>query len=151
MNYAKIGVLCASLWSIGCQQIVSLDQSHITPLDGEISAVGYAVISQQQGETKQERQLQAMKASKLDAYRELTEQVYGLEIQSEQSVMSGTLQDHDFSTQLSGIIRGAKVVKSYVVGENYVTELSLDLKLMQTLDRASAQPVLLPPSNELVF
>lgn len=151
LNYRGIGVLCAALWLSGCQQTVGLDQAQITPLKGEITAVGYAVIAQQTGKTKQEKQLHAMKASKLDAYRELAEQVYGIEMQSEQALINGTLQDNAFSAALSGIIRGAKVVKSYVVGESYVTELSLDLAVMQQLDRASAQPILLPSSSELIF
>lgn len=42
-----------------------------------LKAIGYAPISSQRGESDSMKLIMAMKASKLDAYRELTEQVYG--------------------------------------------------------------------------
>ena len=42
-----------------------------------IYAVGYAPISLQHGTSDTEKMLNAIRASKLDAYRELAEQVYG--------------------------------------------------------------------------
>ncbi|MGL5532110.1 MAG: hypothetical protein ACRDCM_00815 [Plesiomonas shigelloides] len=40
-----------------------------------LTAVGYAPIATQSGKTLQERQIQAMRASRLDAYRAMAEQV----------------------------------------------------------------------------
>src|SRR5690606_11269005 len=45
-----------------------------------LRAVGYAPISAQLSNDKQQKMLQAMKASKLDAYKVLTEMVYGQKI-----------------------------------------------------------------------
>ncbi|MEC8227150.1 MAG: flagellar biosynthesis protein FlgP, partial [Pseudomonadota bacterium] len=45
-----------------------------------LTAVGYAPIASQHGGSDSEKSIMAMKASKLDAYRELAEQVYGQRI-----------------------------------------------------------------------
>ena len=64
-----------------------------------ITATGYAVISSQKGDTEAQQRLMAIKASKLDAYRSLTEQVYGQWIDA--SVLSGLLSSHVFSERSS--------------------------------------------------
>ena len=91
-----------------------------------LHAVGYAPISAQQGQDAQQKMLQAMKASKLDAYKELTEMVYGQKIDSTNQVKDMVLSDERLSASVSGVITGARVVKTYAVDDVYVTELELD-------------------------
>jgi len=106
-----------------------------------IKAVGYAPISVQQGEQNSVRMLLAIKASKLDAYRELAEQVYGQKIGANNSLANLVLQDAQLKSSVQGIIRGAEVVKSYPVGEDtYATELSLDFKRVHDLYISTARP-----------
>jgi hypothetical protein len=106
-----------------------------------ISAVGYAPISVQKGASESSRMLMALKASKLDAYRELTEQVFGQKVDSGQSLASLVMQDTRLDSSVQGVIRGAKVVKSYPVGEDtYATELELDFKLVNDLYLSTARP-----------
>ena len=45
-----------------------------------IKAVGYAPLTEQKANSEEERMLMAMKASKLEAYKELAEQVYGQKV-----------------------------------------------------------------------
>ena len=54
------------------------------------------------------KMLQAMKASKLDAYRELTEQVYGQKIDGNTSVEQWVVQNSQVDATVRGVIRGAK-------------------------------------------
>jgi hypothetical protein len=83
----------------------------------------------------------AIKASKLDAYRELTEQVYGQKVDSNQSLANLVMQDTRLDSSVQGVIRGAKVVKSYPVGDDtYATELELDFKLVNDLYLSTARP-----------
>ncbi len=62
-----------ALVMMGCTPITAMDQNTLT-------AVGYASISEQTGRNEEEKQVRAMRASKIDAYRELAEQVYGLRV-----------------------------------------------------------------------
>lgn len=93
-----------------------------------LMAVGHAPISLQNSDNETQRMLMAIKASKLAAYAELAEQVYGQQISQETSMKELLINDHQLSTKISGVIRGAKVVKSYPSGDLYTTELSLDFK-----------------------
>lgn len=106
-----------------------------------ISAVGYAPISVQKGASESSRMLMALKASKLDAYRELTEQVFGQKVDSGQSLASLVIQNTSLDSSVQGVIRGAKVVKSYPVGDDmYATELELDFKLVNDIYLSTARP-----------
>ena len=98
-----------------------------------IYAVGYAPISLQQPQDPQQKLLHAMRASKLDAYRELTEQLSGIMTTSSSITNSNILQDGTVSNSSRGVVRGARVVNSYPDGDMYITELELDLKLYEKL------------------
>lgn len=106
-----------------------------------ISAVGYAPISDQKGASESSKILMAIKASKLDAYRELTEQVYGQKVDSGQSLERMVIKNTRLDSSVQGVIRGAKVVKSYPVGnDTYATELELDFKLVNEIYLSTARP-----------
>ena len=100
-----------------------------------IKAVGYAPLTGQMGGTPEQRMLMAMRASKIDAYRQLLEQVYGQEIENETTVRSWIGHSDEIRTRVSGIIRGAKVVKSYQVNDHYVVEMEIDFKQVWQLYR----------------
>ena len=105
-----------------------------------LSAIGYAPVDRQRGATEEERVLQAMRASRLEAFRELVEQVQGVQIDGHTRVEDMMLRDDHFRTQVSGVIRGAEVVRSYPVGEYYATELRLDFEQLQNLYIATTRP-----------
>ncbi len=110
-------------------QIQQVEWTYQPPSDFTIvNAVGYAPISQQRGSDLATKQLRAMKASKLDAYRELSEQVYGQRIDSSATVSDLVLGNERLAASVAGVIRGAKVVKSYSLDDVYVTELQLDFR-----------------------
>ena len=99
----------------------------------KLTAIGYASLDLQPSEDKSQRVLMAMQASKIAAYRELAEQVYGQELSASSKVNDWMLTDHTIQASVTGIIRGAKVVKSYPAGEHYVTELELDFSQVWAL------------------
>ncbi|MFZ8198838.1 flagellar biosynthesis protein FlgP [Alteromonas portus] len=106
-----------------------------------LKAVGYAPISSQKGESDSMKLIMAMKASKLDAYRELTEQVYGQKIEGSQSVSRLVVDSETLRASVEGVIRGAEVVKTYPVGEDtYVTELSLDMQQVYDIYLSTTKP-----------
>ncbi|CEO40008.1 flagellar biosynthesis protein FlgP [Photobacterium kishitanii] len=114
-----------------------------------VSAVGYASISEQSGRTQEEKSLRAMRASKLDAYRELSEQIYGLRISATTSLSNQQLGPENTDGAVDGIIRGAKVIRSYPVGDSYVTEMELNLGLMERMKQHGE--VFHVPNNQQVM
>lgn len=98
-----------------------------------LHAIGYAPIEKQMGNSREAKILQAVRASKIDAYRELAEQLYGHQLSSTTKVRDLVAKDDRIKSRVAGVIRGAKVIKSYSVGNNYVTELELDTELVYDL------------------
>lgn len=125
MKYVILFIM--SLFMIGCQPLQSMSQQNW------LTAVGYASISEQKGRNDEEKQVRAMRASKIDAYRELAEQVYGMRVSGRADLTDQKLGVESTSGAVDGIIRGAEVVRSYKVGDSYVTELRLDVNKMQQL------------------
>lgn len=137
-------VAMLSVCLVGCSNIFNkhVEWETLAPeIYPVISAVGYAPISAQKGSSESSRILMAIKASKLDAYRELTEQVYGQKVDSNQSLARLVIQNTRLDSSVKGVIRGAKVIKSYPVGnDTYATELELDFKLVNDLYLSTARP-----------
>lgn len=102
-----------------------------------IRGIGYAPISLQNSKHETQRMLMAIKASKIAAYVELAEQVYGQQVSSKTSMADMLISDQRLAASVQGLIRGAKVVKSYPVGDTYTTELLLDFKDVYELYQAS--------------
>ena len=97
-------------------------------------ATGYAVISVQNHKNPAQQRLMAIRASKLDAYRSLTEQVYGQQLDANTTVADMTVMNDTFRTKVQGVIYGAVLVSITPVGEDtYETTLSLDQSVVRDL------------------
>ncbi|MFA0088758.1 LPP20 family lipoprotein [Vibrio sp. 10N.261.51.F12] len=119
-------VAFAAMVMVGCAPVGMSSQNTLT-------AVGYASISEQSGRSEEEKQVRAMRASKIDAYRELAEQVYGLRVSARADLQDQKLGVESTTGAVDGVIRGAEVIRSYKVGDSYVTELLLDIEKMDRL------------------
>lgn len=143
-NSFKIVYLMFALVSVSCSGLLTkqVEWETIEPAEYPvIKAVGYAPISAQKGQSEASKMLMALKASKLDAYRELAEQVFGQKVDGEQSLANLVMDDARLNSSVQGVIRGAKVTKSYAVGnDTYATELELDLKLVHDIYLSTAKP-----------
>lgn len=91
-------------------------------------ATGFAPISMQKSTHETQRMLMAIKASKIAAYAELAEQVYGQQVSSKVTMADLLIENQQLTASVQGIIRGAKVIKSYPVGDVYTTELQLNFE-----------------------
>jgi hypothetical protein len=109
----------------------------ITPLVEKretIMATGYAVISIQNHKNPSQQRLLAIRASKLDAYRALTEQVYGQHLDATTTVADMTIMSDTFRAKVEGVIYGAVLVSITPVGDDtYETTLSLDTSVVRDL------------------
>ena len=111
--------------------------SMITPLmerQQTVRATGYAVISTQYHRNPSQQRLMAIRASKLDAYRALTEQVYGQQLDAQTTVAEMMVTSDTFRTRVQGIIYGAVLESISPVGDDtYETTLSLDGRVVNDL------------------
>ncbi len=99
-----------------------------------LTATGYAVISIQNHRTAAQQRLLAIRAAKLDAYRSLTEQVYGLKLDAVATVADMVVQNDTFRSRVEGVIYGATLVSITPSGDDtYETTLSLDKDVVQEL------------------
>jgi hypothetical protein len=97
-------------------------------------ATGYAVISIQNHKNPAQQRLLAIRASKLDAYRALTEQVYGQQMDASTTVADMTVINDNFRARVEGVIYGANLVSITPIGDDtYETTLSLDRNAVQDL------------------
>jgi len=97
-----------------------------------VRATGYAPISLQRGETRQQKIVNAIRASKLSAYRELVGVVHGQYLFGSNTVSDLVLQNDEFRTAVAGVVRGAQVVKSYPVQQDtYATILEVDMNQLE--------------------
>jgi len=115
----------------------SATASMITPLVEKretLVATGYAVVSIQNHKNAAQQRLLAIRASKLDAYRSLTEQVYGQQLDATTSVADMTIMSDTFRAKVEGVIYGAVLVSIAPVGDDtYETTLSLDQQVVRDL------------------
>ncbi|MGO1297186.1 MAG: LPP20 family lipoprotein [Vibrio sp.] len=123
----NILVMFALLTLVGCQPLTAMHKPVY------LNAVGYATISEQKGHDDHEKQVRAMRASKMDAYKELAEQVYGVRVSGRANVLDQRLGLEETKNSVDGIIRGAEVVRSYKVGDSYVTEMRVNIEVMSKL------------------
>lgn len=91
-----------------------------------IRSTGYAVISVQPSDVDAQQRLLAIRASKLDAYRGLTEQVYGQYLDATTTVADMAVLSDTFRTQVEGVIYGAKVVS--------IAPAQIAANIMKTID-----------------
>lgn len=74
----------------------------------KITAIGYAPLATQPATEQSQKVLMAMQASKIAAYRELAEQVYGQQLSASSQVNDWMLTSDDIQASVSGVIRGAQ-------------------------------------------
>ena len=138
-----VGLLAGMLVLTGCKSInvatskLPESANMLAPLVEKretLTATGYAVVSVQNHRNPAQQRLMAIRASKLDAYRALTEQVYGQQIDATSTVADMTVTSDSFRAKVEGVIYGAVLVSITPVGEDtYETTLSLDKSVVQDL------------------
>ena len=149
LTRSRTAALLTTLALAGCQSvplnIVAQDKSvtpvappsMISPLVEKretLVATGYAVISVQNHKNPAQQRLLAISASKLDAYRSLTKQVYGQQLDASTTVADMTVMSDTFRAKVEGVIYGATMVSITPVGDDtYETTLSLDQYVVRDL------------------
>ena len=134
----RLALLAACLINLaGCNWYIPYedDFSGISSLaqGGIIEATGYSVIQSHSGSEPQQR-LMAIKAARLDAFRQLAEIVYGTYIDSNTTISDLTISDDVFRARVEGVIYGAEVIKiEPISGDTYAATLGLPRRIVDDL------------------
>ncbi len=84
----------------------------------------------------------AIRASKLDAYRNLAEQVYGLFVESSSQMAELALASESVRARVQGLVYGSRLVSISPVGvDTYETKLALDRTIIDELIAQYRAPV----------
>lgn len=102
-----------------------------------ITGLGLAQIAGQPGKTKNEKRLMAIRAARMDAIRDLTEQVHGIRISASTTIREAVVQDDSLSAVVQGTLRGARTVRVTPKGtDSYEVEMALDRETVAYIVRA---------------
>lgn len=95
-----------------------------------VRVTGYGVFVPDADANKEKvaaQRLRAIRASRLDAYRNMAERVYGLSVTGASTVQDFALQQDEFATAVDTVLRGARVVS---ISENQQTGIETVMELM---------------------
>jgi hypothetical protein len=103
-----------------------------------ITGMGYASVASQPAKSINQRRLMAIRAARLEAMRNLTEQVHGIRINSRTTIIDAIVQNDSLRATVDGLIVGAKTVRINPVGsDTYEVVLELDQALINTIMKAA--------------
>lgn len=92
----------------------------------KVTGTGFGSMSSYEGYTIGQRRLMAIRASKLDAYRALAEQLYGVKIDSNTQLSTLTARSDNFRARINAIVKGARIVSvTPMPDNNYETVLEV--------------------------
>lgn len=138
IRFIFIGLL--ALGAVGCSSVqTGLEGSpaFIEPMverRDTLTATGYAVIDVQPSDNSAQRRLLAIRAAKLDAYRGLTEQVYGQYLDATTTVADLAVRSDSFRARVEGVIYGANLVRIEPRGmDTYEVTMSIDKSIVNDL------------------
>ena len=103
-----------------------------------INAVGYAVVSSQPGRTENQKRLMAIRSARMAAMRELAEQIHGLKVEGNTTVIDLMVQNDTFRGVVTGTIRGARTVRINPTGsDTYEVVLEIDNEMISGLIKSA--------------
>lgn len=125
MKCAFMICVIAALMASGC-----VNHHYSNPGQGvsktRLVGIGYAVINAQPGNSPEEKRLMAIKASKLEAYKSIAEQLYGQYVESRGTLSNLKMGQEELVSRVEGLIVGARVVSiKPISADSYETVLEL--------------------------
>ena len=103
-----------------------------------INAVGYAVVSSQPGRSQNQKRLMAIRSARMAAMRELAEQIHGLKVEGNTTVIDLMVQNDTFRGVVTGTIRGARTVRINPTGsDTYEVVLEIDNEMISGLIKSA--------------
>jgi hypothetical protein len=104
-----------------------------------VNATGYAAVSTSKRFSKSQARLMALRSSTLDAYRNLSERVYGLKLDGSSSLNNMVLQHDELRSYIDSYLVGAKVV-SQREHEDGTFETVVEMALQENFRECVSSP-----------
>ncbi|TAN68925.1 MAG: hypothetical protein EPN17_08145 [Methylobacter sp.] len=99
-----------------------------------ISATGYGTVEKSDRYSRSQIKLMAMRASKMDAYRSLAEQLTGIQLRGQTTLEDMEVTHDSYQVYLNAYLRGARVKRTSAIGsdiyagdDTFETVVELDL------------------------
>lgn len=99
-----------------------------------ISAIGYGTVEKSDRYSRSQIKLMAMRASKMDAYRSLAEQLNGIQLRGSTAVENMQVTHDSYQVYLNAYLRGARIKRTSAIGsdiyagdDTFETVVELDL------------------------
>lgn len=99
-----------------------------------LTAIGYGTVDKSDRFSRSQIRLMAMRASKMDAYRSLVEQIYGLKLDGLTTVENMIVTHDSYRAFINAYIRGARVTRTSAIGsdiyagdDTFETAMEIDL------------------------
>jgi hypothetical protein len=136
INYLKplLTGLSISLLMIACTTTKTSSAPALDFLPKTLSAIGYGTVEKSDRYSRSQIKLMAMRASKMDAYRSLAEQLNGIQMRGQTSVENMEVTHDSYQVYLNAFLRGARVKRTSAIGsdiyagdDTFETVVELDL------------------------
>ncbi|WP_375571192.1 LPP20 family lipoprotein [Seohaeicola saemankumensis] len=103
-----------------------------------IRGMGYAVVSAQPGKNLNHRRLNAIRVARMEAMRNLTEQIHGVRIDASTTIAEAVLQSDTMRTTVVGMLRAARTVHIQPRGsDTYEVLLEVDRDMIDQMLRVA--------------
>lgn len=113
--------------TVACVARREVTKAPLMPPKKTIMAVGYGTVEPNRYSSVQ-RRLMGMRASKVEAFRALAEQIYGVHVNSNTTVENMAAKYDSIRSYVDAIIRGARVKRITAIdADTYETVLEVDL------------------------
>ncbi|MBE0468560.1 MAG: LPP20 family lipoprotein [Methyloprofundus sp.] len=117
-------VLSISIFACTPQKVAKIQVPPVKIL----TAMGYGATDMFSNYSPAQRRLMGMRASKMDAYRNLAEQIYGVRIHGHTTVSAMAVQNDSYRTYIDAFLKGARVLSITAVdADTYETVLEITL------------------------
>lgn len=110
---AAIGLLITACTASRTQMLTAPLPSHKV-----ISVTGYGTAEKNDRFSRQQIKLLAMRAAKMDAYRGLAEQIYGIQLDGKTTVENMIITHDSYRAFIHTYLRGARVVRTSAIGSD---------------------------------
>jgi hypothetical protein len=130
---ALAGLVVISLLMTGCAMVKTPPQEFLPPKT--LSVTGYGTVKKSEQYSPSELKIMAMKASKMDAYRNLAEQLIGIQLHSLTTVENMEVSQDSNQGNVDAFLRGARVKSispmngSNLYAGDYAYETVVELEL----------------------
>lgn len=101
-------------------------------LSKKIEAVGYGTISQFKNYPKAQQRLLAMRAARLDAYRNIVEEFYGTRIKGQTTVRDMVIENDSYRSYFDAVVKGIHLITITPKGDD-IYEAEVELTISNTM------------------